>query len=136
LTLFYHERTQAALYCPTGCDAKTIRGLIEGCPPFYPVRSYLLIRDPVDRLKTLYYRANTPISFKWWFKAYIPEPQLVTLPNPDETIRYEYFERDLNSVGMRATIDKNSPPEVDICMATMANIRRVYYNDFLAGDYL
>lgn len=133
--ILYHPPTHSALHCATGCYSDTIEGLVNSPPPFPTTNNYLLVRHPLHRLRILYRQSRAPTTFKnWVFSAYTA-PCCKVLSNPDAVVRYEWFIRDMRELGIEANIADTSPPEISVCLATRAYIRKTYAEDYRLGDY-
>ena len=101
-----------------------------------PPGRFLVVRNPMDYLRSCYHASNCMLEFKRWYFGNIPLPQTSYLPNYSQALRVEYFEKDCYEEGLVATI-RPFPvdPNIYICLATRADIRRRFTADYEAGEY-
>lgn len=130
--ILYHKHS--ALHCPIGCCAESIVGLLkEQTEPI--THEYILVRDPLERLKALYLLHPKGMRFKVWARSVYISPQVEILSNPITTIRAERFSTDIKGYfRTEATIDLIPHPEIQGCLATIAHVRRIYKDDYIAWD--
>jgi len=128
-----HDMT--LLYVPPNIG--TIKGLTPS-QEWLPgtARRVLLLRHPLEWLLGYYLKVASPFTFKDWFRYEAPPPQSTLCPSPDEVVRGEFFERDMEELGVHATINLALLPTTDVCSQTRTNILKKYERDYELGDYL
>lgn len=96
----------------------------------------LLMMHPFDYVKTMWMaKTQASIPIKQYVMCMLQTPQSSYLPNPDATIRLEWFKGDMKQLGLTGTIAPPNPPQQELCMSSSAMIRRLFHRDFELGDY-
>ena len=131
---------------PSVVYQKTARLII---PPYLPLPSgfsgegnfidgptYLLMMNPYNYVKTMWQAVTRgKIQLRSFILGMQQHPQTKHYPNPDYTIRIEWFTTDLEEVGLEGSIVPPTIPQKDLCSSSAAYVRRVYRKDFELGEY-